>query len=551
LCARTRVPVLALQLSASYSQLLLFTGGPLFDMKWRKGDLLFDDFVSRRLLRLFVCLCLAISVSFSVGLKARLETILSQDGCRDKAQVLRGDRQSDVLANKMKNESDETPQVKGWILDLAFWMNFDELSSNENVTFTIPYLNTPSPNFTDILESTKATFLSTNKAVHEQHTAQTVFAAAFHKQGFEVVCTVEQMQKISSRDQVLLYWGNVESFQLNADGPFAPRELKLSAKEKDDWYFAFGRASVDQLQKYAWVEQGGANLIYMASFPGNWPFRQWNFMKSEFLVTENKILPLRNTHNKHEVALDGKIHIIPYALRRQKRFDLEENDRKTFVMMRCGANPAGLMGIRLRYAIIQALQNAFPSKKTDIAFEWSDSENAQKEGHQGYQQRMQDSRYCIVASGDTLASLRLIDSIANGCVPVFIGPPFHPAFLTELYDWDKLAVFFYVHDQPWVAHPSDTDRDQLYKEKWNLPKAWVQSVRNLSEIPARLIEYDQHYYRFLKKHVDEAALELTLEYDPSSYPEFEVPQYAQRLAVELFESHKRRTVKSISTTSTE
>lgn len=56
------------------------------------------------------------------------------------------------------------------------------------------------------------------------------------------------------------------------------------------------------------------------------------------------------------------------------------------------------------------------------------------------------SRYCIVIPGDAQSSQRLSDVIISGCIPVFIGPPFHILPLRHLINYEDMSLFFHVNE---------------------------------------------------------------------------------------------------------
>ena len=59
---------------------------------------------------------------------------------------------------------------------------------------------------------------------------------------------------------------------------------------------------------------------------------------------------------------------------------------------------------------------------------------------------LQRARFCPVLNGDTAASLRLSEVILAGCIPVFVGPPWHALALYDDVDYKSFAVFVNVSD---------------------------------------------------------------------------------------------------------
>ena len=50
---------------------------------------------------------------------------------------------------------------------------------------------------------------------------------------------------------------------------------------------------------------------------------------------------------------------------------------------------------------------------------------------------MQRSTFCLMPPGETASSRRLTDAVLSGCIPVFIGPPWHEM---PLPDYVKFAT---------------------------------------------------------------------------------------------------------------
>eukprot|EP01025_Chloroclados_australasicus_P025537 TRINITY_DN2548_c0_g2_i1.p1 TRINITY_DN2548_c0_g2~~TRINITY_DN2548_c0_g2_i1.p1 ORF type:complete len:519 (+),score=20.09 TRINITY_DN2548_c0_g2_i1:163-1719(+) len=54
------------------------------------------------------------------------------------------------------------------------------------------------------------------------------------------------------------------------------------------------------------------------------------------------------------------------------------------------------------------------------------------------------SRFCFLIPGDTQCSKRISEVIFAGCVPVFVGKPFHTLPYRNILDYRKLALFFHL-----------------------------------------------------------------------------------------------------------
>lgn len=68
-----------------------------------------------------------------------------------------------------------------------------------------------------------------------------------------------------------------------------------------------------------------------------------------------------------------------------------------------------------------------------------------------WQEKMYDSRFCLVPDGFSAISARLYEVIAHGCVPVIISEAFHPP-MESLVDFQRFAVFVRPGEVPFVDH---------------------------------------------------------------------------------------------------
>ena len=64
---------------------------------------------------------------------------------------------------------------------------------------------------------------------------------------------------------------------------------------------------------------------------------------------------------------------------------------------------------------------------------------------------MQRSTFCLMPPGETASSRRLTDAVLSGCIPVFIGPPWHEMPLPDSVKYLEFAVFI-VAQQPRCGH---------------------------------------------------------------------------------------------------
>ena len=52
------------------------------------------------------------------------------------------------------------------------------------------------------------------------------------------------------------------------------------------------------------------------------------------------------------------------------------------------------------------------------------------------------AKFCLTLAGDASSSRRVVEAIVYGCVPVFIGPPFHAEVVPDLVDFATFGITF-------------------------------------------------------------------------------------------------------------
>ena len=51
--------------------------------------------------------------------------------------------------------------------------------------------------------------------------------------------------------------------------------------------------------------------------------------------------------------------------------------------------------------------------------------------HRSLVEQMADSAFCLIMPGNSQSSQRLTEAFLTGCIPVFLGPPWHSLPLTQ------------------------------------------------------------------------------------------------------------------------
>ena len=61
-------------------------------------------------------------------------------------------------------------------------------------------------------------------------------------------------------------------------------------------------------------------------------------------------------------------------------------------------------------------------------------------------QTMQETLFCLLLPGDSVSSRRAAEIMLAGCIPVFIGPPYHNMPLAEHIDYKAASIFLHVEE---------------------------------------------------------------------------------------------------------
>ena len=60
------------------------------------------------------------------------------------------------------------------------------------------------------------------------------------------------------------------------------------------------------------------------------------------------------------------------------------------------------------------------------------------------------SVFCLIMSGQISSTQHLNDAILDGCLPVFVGPPFHALPFLDIIDYSSFALFFEIENVAWL-----------------------------------------------------------------------------------------------------
>ncbi|CAL5229778.1 g13167 [Coccomyxa viridis] len=227
--------------------------------------------------------------------------------------------------------------------------------------------------------------------------------------------------------------------------------------------------------------------------------------------------------------------IVPYSSTESiNSLPLKEGHEKETLLYfrgRCDTELLGNMGKLMRSVVVRNLREALPRgdqgpaekaapeinvcchgqdagdevRCTDREFEQNRFATQQ---HRSLMQQMANSAFCLIMPGNSQSSQRLTEAFLTGCIPVFIGPPWHSLPLTQKVDYASAALFLNISmhvsgssESPvaWWQYPElkmkagldphtqDVDR---YSPAW-----WYADVPETAIIPLRKLEAVLPYLR--------------------------------------------------------
>jgi len=176
-----------------------------------------------------------------------------------------------------------------------------------------------------------------------------------------------------------------------------------------------------------------------------------------------------------ESPSEGKSAIVPYlaSLDLDLESDLQNSERDLFMFFRggCGHPDPSIRnlfaaGKMMRYELVAAL-DAMDAE--DIHAECScdicDNHMPHNEVMDGYRR----AKFCPVMPSNVQSSRRLSEVILAGCVPVFIGPPFHTLPLAQFVDYSTMGIFFNISSPTWLNDSSSNHlQNHMVGKVWRL-----------------------------------------------------------------------------------
>lgn len=163
----------------------------------------------------------------------------------------------------------------------------------------------------------------------------------------------------------------------------------------------------------------------------------------------------------------------------------------------CGASNGKLM----RAVVFRRLNEVYKTLNKSSEVSISCTSTSDRLSDDQYAELLFMSRFCLVLPGDSQSSRRLTDVIISGCVPVFVGPPFHTLPFLPLLKYEDMALFFHVKDSSaWFNARLPTNKPWQCPTPVLSPECWfdeasglhgtVTYVNRVEDIPALLSALD-------------------------------------------------------------
>lgn len=202
-------------------------------------------------------------------------------------------------------------------------------------------------------------------------------------------------------------------------------------------------------------------------------------------------------------ASRGLSLIMPYVatLDLDLETDLEKVERDLLLYYRggCGHPHPSVRGLfaagkMLRYHLVHMIETERNEDDIDVqcSCDICDNHTPHHQVMEGYRR----SRFCPVLPSNTQSSRRLSEVILSGCIPVFIGPPFHSLPLELDVDYKSMGIFINVTNSNWIdANSSHHLQNRLVSHLWPLDDSTLEQevvhVDDLREVVDYLRNFPQ------------------------------------------------------------
>jgi len=162
-----------------------------------------------------------------------------------------------------------------------------------------------------------------------------------------------------------------------------------------------------------------------------------------------------------DAAAQGRALIMPYVATLDLDFktDLQNSPRDLLLYFRggCGHPNPSIRGIfaagkMLRYDMVHGILAHRNASDIDMrcSCDICDNHTPHRLVLEGYRR----SKFCPVVPSNAQSSRRLSEIILSGCIPVFIGPPYHTLPLSLDIDYASMAIFINITNSVWIDKES-------------------------------------------------------------------------------------------------
>ena len=200
-------------------------------------------------------------------------------------------------------------------------------------------------------------------------------------------------------------------------------------------------------------------------------------------------------------ASQGQSLIMPYVatLDLDHDSDLLNIDRDILIYFRGGCghpNPTvrGLFaaGKMLRYELVDAIETHRNAPDIDVKCSCDICDNHTP--HAKVMESYRRARFCPVLASNAQSSRRLSEIILSGCIPVFIGPPFHSLPLSLDVDYGSMGIFINITNSSWIDHSSPHYlKNRLVTHLWPLEDAGLlDQLVQIDTLP-HVVDYLRHF----------------------------------------------------------
>ncbi|CAL5220021.1 g1967 [Coccomyxa viridis] len=293
-------------------------------------------------------------------------------------------------------------------------------------------------------------------------------------------------------------------------------------------------------QMLQWKKSKGRQYVFFQSHPG-FAFGNENVTKEFYDQIMCKevgdalhLVVERGQRWKCPTYKEGNIIVTPYAGSQElfhmvRGVDADKtplpSQRNTLVFFRGHCGPWENVAKRMRHAMVAALrqQNTSDVDACCLGEPKSQALKCTKEEahgggtavdwHKALLRSMMQSRFCMIVPGDSQSSERLTDAFVSGCIPVFVGPPFHAMPFARHVDYAASSVFINLTDTrkwfgkekaQWYLNPRTQNKHKGKEGDWWHPKWWKADTKHEETVMLKNMEQVVFYLKQMSpEEVDE------------------------------------------------